>query len=213
MSEENEKITLVCTSLGKNPELLQRMLDSAIGFDSIIVHTNKVGFYFPGDDRQPSYTRDMTIPEAYNMIIGELVNTQWVCCFCDDDYFYPEVLSKMIDEVHEGIVAGIAHYKFHVSGYTPPQDLRCLFGKKEYDLWEPRKITPRLLSKHNRLPAGSFFRKIVWEKIGGFQGEKEHDRNFWLRAAQEGFEFKYFPYLVYNFERRENSAWCTQQST
>ena len=197
MSEQQDKITLVCTTLGKNPELLQRMLDSAGGhFDDVIVHDGN----------------GTTISEAYNFCIKN-VKTQWVCCMPDDDYFYPEGLSKMIAEVKEGIVAGVAHFKFHVSGYTPPEDVRCWFGKTEYDLCEKKRITPKLLEKHGRLPAASFFRKAAWELAGGFTGTKEHDRNLWLNMAKAGVEFKYFDTLVYNFVRRDNSAWVKQNES
>jgi len=211
-----DKITLVCTTLGKNPELLERMLDSAKGFDKTIVHTDQKGLdywkngYVTGFNDMP--LPKMSIPEAYNYLI-RMVDTQWVCCMCDDDYFYPEGLAKMIKEVHEGIVAGVAHFKFHVSGYVPPEDVRCWLGKTEYDLCEKKRITPELLRKHGRLPAASFFRKSAWEMAGGFQGEFEHDRNLWLRMAEKGVEFKYFDHLVYNFVRRDNSAWRKQHDS
>lgn len=218
--EQRDRITLVCTSSGRNPDLLQKMLDSAIGFDEIILHIDKLKF----EDRNNFGHKakqigrifsdnHLTIPEAYNFMI-ENVKTQWVCCMCDDDYFYQEGLSKMIAEVHNGIIAGVAHFKFHISGYIPPQDIRgrflSLIGKKEYDLCEKQFITPELFLKHGRIPAASFFRKRAWELAGGFQGEFEHDRNLWLRMAQVGIEFKYFDHLVYNFVRRKNSAWANQ---
>ena len=210
-----EKITLVCTTLGNNPELLQKMLNSSNGFDDIVIHVDKDGIAHNPHTKEKDffyYPRHLNIPDAYNLIIKEFVNTEWVCCMPDDDYFYPEGLVKMIKEVHDGIVAGVAHFKFHVSGYAPPEDVRCWFGKKEYDLCEKKRITPELLRKHGRLPAASFFRKSAWEMAGGFQGEFEHDRNLWLRMAEKGVEFKYFDHLVYNFVRRNNSAWVSQNS-
>lgn len=193
---ERDRITLVCTTLGNRPELLQRMLDSAIGFDVIVVHDN-------------SKTEHLSIPDAYNQLI-EKVNTQWVCCMCDDDYFYPEGLSKMIAEVHEGIVAGVAHFKYHISGYCPKEDKRAWILGKEYDLCERSPITPKLLRKHGRMPAASFFRKSAWELAGGFKGSFEHDRDLWIRMAEAGVHFKYFDHLVYNFVRRDKSAWIRQ---
>lgn len=218
MSEKKDRITLVCTSLGKNPDLLQIMLDTAIGFDEMYIHTDGDGGTVYKNGYVHSIWNDgyhRTIPEAYNLMIKE-IKTEWVCCFCDDDYFYTEGLSKMIEEVHEGIVAGVAHYKFNVSGYMPKEDIRGMyykiFGKSEYNLCEKSRITPKLLQNHNRLPAGSFFRKRAWEMAGGFQGDKCHDWDLWKRMAQIGIEFKYFDHLVYNMVRRENSAWCKQNS-
>ncbi len=212
-----EKITLVCTSNNPDKALLNKMLNSACRFDEIILHINKYtqeeSMKFGCAYKQIGrFYSEETIPiaDAYNWMI-ESVTTEWICCFSDDDYFYTEELYKMINEIHKGIDADVAHFKFHVSGYIPPQDLRCWFGKKEYDLCEKKNITPLLLEKHNRLPAGSFFRKSAWEKVGGFQGDKFHDWNLWERMAKAGCVFKYFDYLVYNYVRRENSAWIRQE--
>ena len=211
-----EKITLVCTSLKPNKELLHKMFISAEGFDDFILHIDQdewpptIGHPFKQIARVISEDH-LDIPTAYNELIKN-VKTEWVCCFCDDDYFYPEGLSKMIAEIHKGNArdCDVAHFKFHVSGYQPKQDLRSWIGLKEYDLCEKQPITPKLLEKHGRLPAGSFLRKSAWEKAKGFSGEKEHDRLLWLNMAKAGCTFKYFDHLVYNFVRRDNSAWLRQ---
>ncbi len=208
MLEEQDRITLVCTSHNPDYKLLDKMLASAVGFDEVIVHIN--GTLIKHNDLIYKFKDELSIPDAYNYLIKNYVKTQWVCCFCDDDYFYTDGLKKMIKEVHEGIVASVAHFKFHVSGYCPPQDLRAWWFGKEYDLSEKRQITPKLLSKHGRLPAGSFFRKRAWEMVSGFQGDKCHDWDLWQRMSAKGIEFKYFDYLVYNFVRRNNSAWIRQ---
>ena len=215
---KKEKITLVCTSLNPDKVLLNKMLDSAYQFDEIVLNIDQQKFEDRNDFGCPSkqiarvFNQDhWSIPDAYNWMIKE-VKTEWICCFCDDDYFYPEGLAKMIAEIRKGCYAGIAHYKYKISGYRPPQDLRSWILGSTYDLCEKQYITEELLKKHNRLPAGSFFRKDVWKAIGGFKGDKCHDHNFWLRAAQFGFTFKYYDHLVYNHVRRENSAWVRQQT-
>lgn len=207
-----ERITLVCTSLNADFILFRKMLNSARKFDEQIIHIDgKGGFYYKEDEFNGSweYPLHLDIAEAYNKLI-HMANTEWICCFPDDDYFYPEGLAKMIEEVHKGIDADVAHFNFRISGYVPPQDVRCWFGKKEYILGEPGKITPKYFEEHNRLPAGSFFRKSAWEKVGGFQGDKCHDWDLWERMAQAGCTFKYFDTLTYNFVRRKNSAWIRQ---
>lgn len=209
-----EKITLVCTSLGKNPGLLQKMVDSAKGFDEILVHIDKQGGTYFKNGCVNGFWDDPfhhSIPDAYNKLI-HMANTEWICCFCDDDYFYSSGLRPMIDEVHKGIDADVAHFGFMISGHAPFQDLRCWLGKKQYILSEKDPITTKLLERHNRLPAASFFRKSAWEKVGGFQGDKCHDWDLWKRMAQAGLKFKKFNYLVYNFVRRKNSAWCRQNA-
>ena len=208
----SEKITLVCTSHNPNLELLNKMLHSAQGFDSVILHIN--GEYVRHDLVKYGIERKLSIPEAYNKFIKDFVYTEWVCCFCDDDYFYPEGLTNMITEIKRGNARDydVAHFKFHISGYVPPQDKRCWFGRREYDLCEKKPITPKLLEKHNRMPAGSFFRKSAWEKVNGFQGDKFHDWDLWKRMSQAGCKFKYFDHVVYNMVRRPTGAWLRQNA-
>lgn len=212
-----EKVTLICTSLNPDPILLNRMLCSAKSFDSIIVHEDKAcreTIELPQNEEfkdlrllRPS--KSMNIPDAYNWLIRDYVKTEWVCAFCDDDFFYPES-EKLIKYIHSGCSADVLHFKFRITGYHPWQDVRSWVFGKEYNLWENKPITPQLLVKHNRLPAGSFFRKSAWEKAGGFQGNKCHDWNLWLKMSQVNCEFEYFDCLVYEFQRRNNSAWIRQ---
>lgn len=220
--EEQDKITLICTSHNPDEKLLNRMLASAWQFDEIVLNVDQEALdskhlcFCPNKQIARVINRDhWSIPEAYNWMI-ERVETEWVCCMPDDDFFYSDGLMKMIKEVHEGITAGVAHFRFKVSGFMPKQDLRgrvlkVTTGKSDYELCEKRPITPSLLKKHGRLPACSFFRKEAWRLAGGFSGEFEHDRTLWLKMAEAGVEFKYFDYLVYNYERRENSAWIKQR--
>ena len=209
-----EKITLVCTSIRPNKAWLNRMIQSAKGFDKIFLHLMPVSNPFNIEGAHILRTPYMPIPDAYNWVILS-VSTEWVCCFCDDDYFYPEGLSKMIAEVHKGIDADVAHFKFKISGYMPPQDRRgrliqLLTGKSEYVLCERGNVADQLAKGHNRLPAGSFFRKSAWGKVNGFQGDKCHDHDLWHRMAQAGCRFKYFDHVVYNYVRRDKSAWVKQ---
>lgn len=213
-----EKITLVCTSLNPDRELLSKMIDSAKGFYDIIIHEDKdsTTHYSRFDNgtrvRHVYNPEHLTIDEAYNWIIKDYVKTEWICCFCDDDYFYPGDLKALIDLVHKGVDADIIHFPFRISGHRPWRDYRSWIKGKSYIIDELKPITPKLLSKHNRLPAASFFRKSAWEKVGGFQGDKCHDWNLWLRMSKSGFKFKRFSYIGYNHVRRENSAWCRQNA-
>jgi len=217
-----EKITLICTSLNPDLELLDKMIDSAKGFDAVVLNIDRASKVFYGRNgyKEPKVHHvgtfeSLSIPNAYNWMIQEYVKTEWICCMCDDDYFYPEGLSKMIAEVHKGIDADVAHFKFRISGYMPPQDkrgriLQLLTGKSEYILCERGNVADQLAKGHNRLPAGSFFRKSAWGKVNGYQGDKCHDHDLWHRMSKAGCRFKYFDHLTYNYVRRDKSAWVKQ---
>lgn len=213
-----DKITLVCTSLNKDPELLKRMFDSANGFDFYVIHIDGNGisihnkykkkideYYFPAR---------MNVQGSYNFLIKEFVKTEWVCCMPDDDYFLPIGLNEMLTQIHLGVKEDVAHYKIMVNGYLPKQDIRGrvlkLFGQHEYVLCERTNITPKLLKKHGRMPAGTFFRKTAWERGNYFQNIKENDRALWTAMAEAGCTFKFFDYLVYNYVRRPGSLWLRE---
>lgn len=213
-----EKVTLVCTSLDRDSHLTCKMLKSAKGFDETIYHINGKGCSRINNERTiETYFYDkFNVPDAYNYLIGNFVTTEWICCFPDDDFFYPYGLENILHEVHQGIDADVAHFRFKVSGYLPKQDYRgrifkAITGRAEYELCERKPITPELLKKHCRLPAGTFFRKSAWKKVGGFSGDFEHDRLLWIKMAEAGCTFKFFNHLVYEFYRREGSAWFRQQ--
>ena len=219
--KNQDKITLVCTSHNPNMNLFQKMLDSTYSregqlFDDRIIHWNEklIRVSRGKEEKIISHTGSYSIADAYNSLIEKFVETEWICCFCDDDYFYPEGLTNMITEIKHGNARDydVAHFKFHISGYVPPQDKRCWFGRREYDLCEKKPITPKLLEKHNRMPAGSFFRKSAWEKVNGFQGDKFHDWDLWKRMSQAGCKFKYFDHVVYNMVRRPTGAWLRQNA-
>jgi hypothetical protein len=71
-------------------------------------------------------------------------------------------------------------------------------------------ITEKQMLRDSYTPAGSFFRKSAWDKVGGMTGHIAHDWILWLKMIRSGFRFKYFEYIVYTYERRENSAWFRQ---
>lgn len=230
-----EKVTLVITSLNPNCFKLQRLLRSAKGFDNIILHidadtkksilekcvnmqeTINIGYY--------CCIRHLRIEEAYNAMIKQ-VNTEWVCCMCDDDYF-EEGLAQMLSSIRSGVDCDVCTFQTYVTGFSPWRDkgsvlveainrISPLFAKKGIELKARRfygykkELTPEGIAYQSNIPAGAFFRKEAWEKVGGFSGSIAHDWILWLKMARAGVRFKYFPHIVYTYERRENSAWFRQ---
>jgi hypothetical protein len=207
------------------------MLASAKGFAEILLHIDTDTKELPiinlkevgSPLRIVQAKRHLEIGPAYDMLCKE-VNTEWICAFCDDDYF-EDGLKNAITFVNNEPKAEIVHFKAAMTGFMPFKDKRALVYKFIKNVIAPflakkhlyldikylfgytQNITVKLLEKDNVLPAGSFFKKKVWEKVGGFKGRITHDWIFWLRAARMNFRFKYIDEVVYTFERRENSAW------
>jgi GT2 family glycosyltransferase len=79
-----------------------------------------------------------------------------------------------------------------------------MFGDKDCLCGE--NADPDNLKKFNSIPGVSWFKKSVWENIGGFTWDKAEDWDFWLRAYKAGYKFQYFPEVVYNFNKRKDSV-------
>jgi hypothetical protein len=227
-------ITLCVTSLNPDENKLNKMLASAVGFEEILLHIDAGTKNYPDIDfknagsriRMIDHPEHLEIGPAYDMLVKE-VKTEWVCVFFDDDYFDVEGLRQMIQQVNNNPDCDIAHFQCTVGGYMPLVDRRGLvfrffqnivapYLKKKYLVLDIKyllgcqSVSVESLEKDNGLPAGSFFKKYVWEKVGGFKGRITHDWIFWLRSARMGFRFKYFDYVVYHYIRRQDSAWFKQ---
>ena len=228
------KVTLIITSLNPDEKKLNRLLESAYGFDKIVLHIDvntkimpKVNNHFVTFVHNEQH---LTIPEAYNWMVKNFVETEWVCCFCDDDYFEKEGLYQMITAIEngEGHDCEVCTFNTFVTGFLPWRDKKSVLVeainrwvspflmKHNIEIKARRwygyqgNITEKQMLRDSYTPAGSFFRKSAWDKVGGMTGEIAHDWIVWLKMVRSGFRFKYFPYIVYTYERRENSSWFRQ---
>lgn len=184
----NERITMVMSTLSPDNELLNKSLQSAKGFDEIILFIDPGTKEYPHVDvlsivpplRILEHDKHLEVNEAYDFLINAAFEG-WVCTFFDDDYFDEAELKRVIDFVkNNDIKEDIVHFRSHMAG-----DL-------SYHQWGKEQVSIGELEFDNCLPAASFFRKKVWRAVGGLRGEIAHDWIFWLRAAYMGFEFKYF---------------------
>ena len=197
------------TSLNPNEFKINRALQSAVGFDDIIFHIDFNTSLIPKIESSkinPPFTEfyikeHLGIGQAYNAMIKH-IESEWICCFCDDDFFDEKELAKLLVAIRAGDFADadIIHFKCHVSGNRP------------YHPWGAAKIKQEWLEEGNIIPAASFFRKSAWVKVGGFRGEIYHDWILWLRALKAGCRFKYFDGCVYWFMMRPDSAAVRQTS-
>ncbi|MHB8483460.1 MAG: glycosyltransferase family 2 protein [Nitrospiria bacterium] len=74
------------------------------------------------------------------------------------------------------------------------------FPIKEFDRsngeWGESVVDENLYDR-NQIPSGSWFKRSIWEEVGGFQIPKAEDWDFWLRCYRAGKRFTYFPRNVY----------------
>lgn len=60
------------------------------------------------------------------------------------------------------------------------------------------------------IPGVSWYKRSVWHAVGGYQYPLAEDWDFYLRAYKKGLVFDYYPHVIYNYNRRQDSrsaAW------
>ena len=116
------KVTLICTTWNPNAELLNKMLQSARGFDEIVLHIDCDTKNYPDIDggllncpfRLEVNHEHLGIGQAYNMLI-ERTATEWICCMCDDDYFDKAELDVALTYLKNDVIKeDVLHFPVHV---------------------------------------------------------------------------------------------------
>lgn len=81
------------------------------------------------------------------------------------------------------------------------------FGTSDY-LFKPISPTIQELLSYNRLDAGSLYRKIIWETIGGYDENMRdgwEDWDFWIRAVVAGFTISIVEEPIFFYRKHEVS--------
>jgi|GEM_PF-3555598 len=196
------KISLAINSKNPVEEWLDKCIETAMDFDEILV-------YLDGDSRASktvsnhvkilSDGKERTIVEGFNHVIAQTTG-DWVCSFCDDDYFSLVNLRHLLSLMRKHRFADnadVIHFPVYLTSGGS-------WGHFE-------SVTPEMLHENNYLPHGSFIRRKLFDDLGGYRIDPAADWNLWLRAAKSGARFKYFDKPVYYFRYgHERSAWQKQ---
>lgn len=184
-----EGTSLVMGSFNPREEWITRALESCEGFLEVILV----------DDGSDTPIRG-AIRHDTNKGFYEARNTgtraargEWIATLDDDDYFDAKGLAGL----HEFIKttdADIVHFPIRTVG--------------NQTLWGTDSPTIDKFKVNNCIPSGSWYRKSVFEAIGGFQYEPAEDWDFWMRAMKRGFRFRHFPEPVYWHRVHSGSKWA-----
>lgn len=203
----NEKITMVMTSISGNDEWINRSLKSSKWFDEILLFIDPNSPKIPSIDlenikppvRMIEHSEHIEIGPALDLLIKN-ADDGWICAFYDDDYFYPDELKRLVDLIKfNNIEEDIVHFQCSVEGPEHPKEI-----------WGSSRVSEDLFRIDNQIPGACFFRKKVWDAVGGFRGKITHDWIFWFRALRIGFKFRFFDSIIYNFTYRYDSAFHQQ---
>lgn len=193
------KTSLVINSKNPNLDWLNQAIESAKGFDEIVLYID--GTDVPEvlkesrkDIKFVSDGKSRNIGEGLNFAIAQSIG-DWICPFCDDDYFHSENLTQLIEGIKNGDY----------------QDFDVVHGLVSLDnggLWGASQVTINALRQNNIIPFSSFYKREVFDSLKGYSETvgAYNDWNFWLRAAKAEFRFKFYGKLLYHFRQGHNSA-------
>lgn len=187
MDTEKINFSFVQVSYNPRPEWQQASLNSAKGlFDEYIIV----------DDGSDPPLKDATVRQE-NLGCASARNTgnalctgEWVTSLDDDDEFIPAHVIAL-KEIALKTDADILHFP-------------CEFFGNISGLWG---LNPNLagLYHSNQIPSNSWYRKSVWDKLGGFKNVRGEDWDFWARAWKHKLKFQFFPHPVYKHRVRPDS--------
>lgn len=181
-------ISLIIGSYNPNRQWFNEALDSTKGlFDETIIV----------DDGSDPPIYEATIQNYKNVgfcetrNIGIRASKGDIIASLDDDDFFDMAGVEMLKKFIKYRDADIWHFPI------------MQFGNREGQWGNSPDISGLL--QRDCIPSGSWFKKSVWEDLGGFQLKSAEDWDFWCRAYTKGYKFEYFPNVVYWHRMREGS--------
>jgi len=123
----------------------------------------------------------------------------YVCCLDADDAIEPLFLEACIKGLEEDKDISIAYTRLR---YILPN------GKEGMGHWPDKFDYEQQLKGFNQIPTCCVFRRVVWERLGGYRkrycphGAGSEDAEFWLRTGAYGFKAKLVtdaPLFIYSF--------------
>lgn len=134
--------------------------------------------YIPQDNQGVAVARNNGISVAWD--------SKYICCLDADDWLEPTFLETCVKALETDRSLGIAYTRLqwhnHETGQTGVSDWP---GEWDFD---------RQLKKQNQVPTCCTFRRVMWERLGGYRqryapgGAGAEDAEFWLRAGAYGWK-------------------------
>jgi glycosyltransferase involved in cell wall biosynthesis len=114
-------------------------------------------------------------------------DSKYICCLDADDAIEPNFLEVLVAELEKEHNLGIAYSGLR---YILPD------GKTGISDWPEAWDFQAQLKRKNQIPTCCVFRKIMWERLGGYKqryapdGQGAEDAEFWLRSGAYGWRAK-----------------------
>lgn len=151
------------------------------------------------------HEKHLSVTEGMNFAISK-AETEWVGWIADDDYYNVENCQILLSQLAKGDVdCDIIYSPYYIvknSGHVnpvgswKPTGLFC--PPENFNIWD--------LARVNFIGSASFFRKKVWEKLGGLRDYSFNDWDFWVRAKAAGFKFGHTPLPLFYYRQVQGSS-------
>jgi hypothetical protein len=170
------KISLCINSFNPNHNLLMKAINTSVGFDEKIIAIQYGG------------VATNTAAEGFNSVISK-ANTDWICPFCDDDFFHIDNLKSLLTWFHDNNIDNDIVY------------FPIFCGNDEKGWTEQSLLVPsyEVIRQQNMLPFSCFIRKSLWEKVGGYENVPFNDWYFYLKALKSGAKLFRWEKPIYYF--------------
>ena len=192
-------ISLCITSNNPNLILLDKAINSAVGFDEIILHINNMPINTDINNLSACWKNkvkviwhpdNLTAGEGFNFCINA-ATSDWICCFCDDDFFHEEHLHNLLSWFHNtNIEADIVQFPCYVGN-----------DKIDWRVWGDKPVTYNGIRQGNMVPFSSFYRKTLWERVGGYENILFNDFHYWLKCFKIGATYTLWDKPIYYFRQ------------
>ncbi|MCK9324714.1 MAG: glycosyltransferase, partial [Bacteroidales bacterium] len=130
--------------------------------------------------------------KTINEGVAQIKTDDWISAQADDDTWHAVNFPKLVKQLRKS-KADIVHFPCIYYG-----KMSGFFGVSKNESFDD-------LKKDNNIYGASFFKKHVWDALGGFKLDVAGDWDFWLRAMKSGFTFEYFPLVCAWFRVSDRS--------
>lgn len=140
-------------------------------------------------------TKNKGLPKARNLGVSH-AKGQYIACLDADDKYHPEFLEKtvkLLDDDKSGLTGMVTTWI-------------QTFGNRD-EIWKTSVYDPILLSTKNLLHVASLFRRVCWEKVGGYTESLTgyQDWDFWIKIVAAGYRWECIEEALFHYQVRDKS--------
>lgn len=174
----------IASALGQTYKLIEKIIvvDDGSSDDG---ETERVVKEIGQKDNRVTYIRTSNngVAIARNTGIAH-TNSKFICCLDADDAIKPQFIEACVEALEKDQSLGVAYTGLWFIKPNGEEGLSSWPGECNFD---------EQLKQHNQIPTCTVFRKVMWERLGGYKqryapkGCGSEDAEFWLRAGAYGW--------------------------